>query len=41
MDLLRGMIKKCGETEEAIKTGGLDQIIGVELLIVEFSSANS
>lgn len=35
---LKYMLDKCQETEERIKTGLVKDIVGVELLIVEFSS---
>lgn len=38
MEQLMYMVRSCGETDEAIKTGGINDRIGVELLIVDFSS---
>lgn len=36
---LRYMLEKCQETDQGIKTGKIQDTVGVELLIVEFSSA--
>ena len=36
---LKSILDKCQETEQGIKTGKIQDIIGVELLIVEFSGA--
>lgn len=36
-DKLRAMVEKCQETDQGIKTGRIQDIVGVELLIVEFS----
>lgn len=36
-DFLRNAVEECVETEEAIKTGRLDDQLGVELLIVKYS----
>lgn len=38
---LRKAVKDCVETEEAVKTGQMDDRLGVELLIVAFSKATS
>ncbi|MCI5952816.1 MAG: DNA polymerase III subunit delta [Anaerostipes sp.] len=38
MEQLMDMVRCCGETDEGIKTGILNDRIGVELLIVRFSS---
>jgi len=34
---LRGMVEKCQATDQGIKTGMVQDIVGVELLIIEFS----
>lgn len=34
---LRGMVEKCQTTDQGIKTGMVQDIVGVELLIIEFS----
>lgn len=36
-EVLRDMVEKCQETDQGIKTGRVSDIVGVELLIVEFS----
>lgn len=37
---LKNILEKCQETNQGIKTGKIQDIVGVELLIVEFSSAS-
>lgn len=40
MDRLHEMLEKCQQTDQGIKTGKVSDQVGVELLIVEFSSKN-
>lgn len=40
MDRLKEALQACVETEERIKTGKLDDVIGVELLLIGYSSEN-
>ena len=35
---LRGALTECVETEEAVKTGQIDDRLGVELLIIKYSA---
>jgi len=37
-DRLRSMVEKCQQTDQGVKTGQVTDVVGVELLIVEFSS---
>lgn len=37
---LKSILDKCQETDQGIKTGKIQDVVGVELLIVEFSSAS-
>lgn len=38
MEGLKSMIFDCAQTEESVKTGRLSDVIGVELLLIQFSS---
>ena len=38
VEMLRGAVEDCIRTEEYVKTGRLDDRLGVELLIVKYSS---